>query len=72
MKKLTGIEKDQCKFLKDQINFINNNKEDGVKVEDDEIIYNVNNSNINNNYKYLIKNFLLWIKRERFASHWYW
>ena len=33
MKKQTGIAKDQYKFFRDQINAINNNREDVVKAE---------------------------------------
>ena len=35
MKKQTDITKDQYKFFKDQINVIDNNKEDNAKEEDD-------------------------------------
>ena len=38
LKKQTGIAKDQHKFFKDQINANSNNRKDGVKIKDDEII----------------------------------
>ena len=61
MKKQTGIAKDQYKFFKDQINVINNRREDGVKTEvgvkteDGEI--NVHNKYIDNKYTILINSF---------------
>ena len=36
MKKQSGMPKDQYKFLKDQMNVNDNNREDSVKVEDSE------------------------------------
>ena len=35
LKEQTGVAKDQCKLFKDQIDVINNYREDGVKSEDD-------------------------------------
>ena len=61
LKKQTGIAKDQYKFFKDQINVINNKREDGVKTEvgvkteDREI--NVHNKYIDNKYTILINGF---------------
>ena len=46
MKKETGIAKDQYKFLKDQMNAINNKRGDGAEKKDDERIDNADHSYI--------------------------
>ena len=54
LKKQTGIVKDQYKFSEDQTNFNNSNREDGVKIEDDEIKDNTYYWYIGDGYKDLI------------------
>ena len=56
-KKQNGITKDPYKFFKDQVNFINNNKEDdvkaeiGVKTEDGETTKDLHHKYIGDQYK---------------------
>ena len=64
LKKQIDIAKGQYKFLKDQINVINNNSEDGVQVEngvkteDGDITDNVYHKYFVDEYKNLINNIL--------------
>ena len=64
LKKQIDIAKGQYKFLKDQINVINNNSEDGVQVEngvkteDGDITDNVHHKYFVDEYKNLINNIL--------------
>ena len=74
-KKHTDIAKGQYKFFKDQINVINNNREDDVKVEDGfktedgEIIGNVHHEYIGDEYKNSIDNiFMFGLMDEDFIS----
>ena len=59
LKKQNGIAKDQYKFFKNQVNVINNNREDNVqgedsvRIEDGEIIDNVHHRYIGVEYKNL-------------------
>ena len=55
VEKQTGIAKDQYKFIKDQTNVINyNREEDDAKAEDSEIIDNVHHRHIVDEYRNLI------------------
>ena len=62
LKKQTSIAKDQYKSFKDQINVVNNKREDrikaedGVETEDGEIIGNVHHRYFGDQYKNLIAN----------------
>ena len=64
MKKQIGMPKDQYKFLKDQMNVNDNNREDSVKVEDSEK-EDVNYRYIDNKCKDLINNIFMYGLKEK-------
>ena len=74
-KKQTDIVKDQYKFFKNQINVVNNKREDSVragvcvKTENSEIIDNVHHTYFSEKYKHLIASIINYELMDGFASN---
>ena len=78
LKKQTSIPKDQYKLFKDQINVVNNKREDGVKAEDvaktedGEIIDNIHRRYFGGEYRNLIANIVKYELMDRDLRNKFW